>query len=169
MRARSPTWFEAKECSLTTEYALFCRARAARWRAARADRSRGRSAGEISALVDRAPNTNIAWRINFVEPSSLLEIEVIDVGTTSGFCVGSIPDHVVGAPLKPDAPLLLAMVLPAIPVHVVGAPLKPGGHRAGPHPGPAIPDHVVGAPLKPSPRPETLPPVVPIPDHVVGA
>ncbi len=65
-----------------------------------------------------------------------------DVGSTT------IPDHVVGAPLKHECRDGAPPRLSSIPDHVVGAPLKqPLLERRGTGRG-AIPDHVVGAPLK---------------------
>src|SRR5713226_5031478 len=101
MRDRSLTWSDA-ERSLTTEYTCVWRPRAARWRARREDRSRPGSANEIDVLVDRAATTSSVSRANLVVTTSLLEIVVISTGISFGFPEGSIPDHVVGAPLKPD-------------------------------------------------------------------
>src|SRR5216684_1768656 len=129
MRDRSLTWSDA-ERSLTTEYTCVWRPRAARWRARREDRSRPGSANEIDVLVDRAATTSSVSRANLVVTTSLLEIVVISTGISFGFPEGSIPDHVVGAPLKrrlrhADEPLP-----EPIPDHVVGAPLKRRGALA---------------------------------------
>src|SRR5713226_4191134 len=99
MRDRSLTWSDA-ERSLTTEYTCVWRPRAARWRARREDRSRPGSANEIDVLVDRAATTSSVSRANLVVTTSLLEIVVISTGISFGFPEGTIPDHVVGAPLK---------------------------------------------------------------------
>lgn len=63
--------------------------------------------------------------LKFVEVPRPLESAVIGVRPASGFLGGSIPDHVVGAPLKRD------------------------GHAGGYERGATIPDHVVGAAARP--------------------
>src|SRR5712692_7498507 len=128
MRDRSLTWSDA-ERSLTTEYTCVWRPRAARWRARREDRSRPGSANEIDVLVDRAATTSSVSRANLVVTTSLLEIVVISTGISFGFPEGSIPDHVVGAPLKPSRRPQPGQPIPPIPDHVVGAPLKLGLRR----------------------------------------
>ncbi len=66
----------------------------------------------------------MAAETEFVKASGTLESAVVGSGDASGFSGGSIPDRVVGAPLKqPDRGLLVRHHAP-IPDRVVGAPLK---------------------------------------------
>src|SRR6266568_3399685 len=78
-----------------------------------------------TSLIDHAAKTSSVSKVNPREATSPLEWAMITIGPAYGSLGGSIPDHVVGAPLKlrrpPEGPLHDG----PIPDHVVGAPLKP--------------------------------------------
>ncbi len=93
-------WSDVYARSLTTEYARLDRSRAARWCTAPPIRSRARSASWISAFGQRDAIADTAPRLKLVEFPGPLESRVVSTDTASGFAGGSIPDHVVGAPLK---------------------------------------------------------------------